>query len=87
MTVYMVERDLKGISMEDLARAQKAAIATAETMRGQGTDIRYIRSTFAPGDGRCMCLFEGESDAAVKALNDSAGLPYSRVVEALDLTP
>lgn len=87
MTVYMVERDLKGISMEDLAGAQKAAIATAETMRGEGGQIRYIRSTFAPGDGRCMCLFDGESAEQVKALNDTAGLPYGRVVEAMDLTP
>jgi hypothetical protein len=48
MSVYMVERDLKGISMEDLAGAQKAAIAKAAEMRGEGADISYIRSTFAP---------------------------------------
>ena len=87
MSVYMVERNLKGISMEDLAGAQKAAIATAEAMRADGKDIRYIRSTFAPDDGRCMCLFDGESAEQVKALNDSAGLPYDKVVAAMDLTP
>lgn len=87
MSVYMVERNLKGISMEDLAGAQKAAIATAETMRGEGQQISYIRSTFAPEDGRCMCLFDGESAEAVEALNTRAGLPYERVVAALDLTP
>lgn len=87
MTVYMVERDLKGISMEDLAGAQKAAIAQAQSMTGEGTDISYIRSTFAPEDGRCMCLFEAASDSDVKKLNDDAGLPYERVVNALDLTP
>jgi len=87
MTVYMVERDLKGISMEDLAAAQKAAISTAATMSGNGDPISYIRSTFAPEDGRCMCLFEGETEDQVKQLNDTAGLPYTRVVPALDLTP
>ncbi|MDJ1015402.1 MAG: DUF4242 domain-containing protein [Paracoccaceae bacterium] len=87
MSVYMVERNLKGISMEDLAGAQKAAIATAETMRGGGDQISYIRSTFAPEDGRCMCLFDGESAEQVAKLNDTAGLPYERVVEAMDLTP
>ncbi len=56
-------------------------------MRGGGTDIRYIRSTFAPEDGRCMCLFEAGSEGDVKRLNDEAGLPYNQVVEALDLTP
>ncbi|MBT8416764.1 MAG: DUF4242 domain-containing protein [Silicimonas sp.] len=86
MSVYMVERDLKGISMEDLGGAQKAAIAEAAKMRGEGSRIGYIRSTFAPDDGRCMCLFDGDSADEVKSLNDRAGLPYSRVVPAMDLT-
>lgn len=87
MKVFMVERDLKGISMENLAGAQKAAIGQAAHMSSAGTPIRYLRSTFAPEDGRCMCLFEAGSEADVKKLNDDAGLPYSRVVPALDLTP
>jgi uncharacterized protein DUF4242 len=87
MTVYMVERDLKGISMEALGGAQKAAINKAQEMSASGTNIKYIRSTFAPDDGRCMCLFEADTDAAVKRLNDEAGLPFNRVVRALDLTP
>jgi len=87
MTVYMVERDLKGIAMSDLAAAQKAAINTADAFTAGGTPIRYIRSTFAPEDGRCMCLFEAPSVEDVKKLNDEAKLPYSPVVEALDLTP
>lgn len=87
MSIYMVERNLKGISMEDLGGAQKAAIAKAKEMTADGTSVKYIRSTFAPDDGRCMCLFEATSDADVKRLNDEAGLPYERVVEALDLTP
>jgi hypothetical protein len=87
MSVFMVERDLKGIAMDDLAGAQKAAIAKAEQMRQQGSDVRYIRTTFAPEDGRCMCLFEADSETEVKRLNDEAGLPYNRVVPALDLTP
>lgn len=87
MSVFMVERDLRGISMEGLAAAQQAAISTAEAMRGQGTAISYIRSTFAPEDGRCMCLFEATSEQQVRQLNDDAGLPYQRVVAALDLSP
>lgn len=87
MSTFMVERDLKGIAMEDLAAAQRAAIGKAEEMRKDGTDISYVRTTFAPEDGRCMCLFNAASDADVRRLNDEAGLPYSRVVPALDLTP
>ena len=87
MPVFMVERDLKGIAMQDLTAAQKAAIGKADEMRQGGRDVRYIRTTFAPEDGRCMCLFEASSVADVKRLNDEAGLPYSRVVPAMDLTP
>lgn len=87
MSVFMVERDLKGISMEALGGAQKAAISRAKEMSAAGTEIKYIRSTFAPEDGRCMCLFEAGSSTVVKKLNDDAGLPYHRIVAALDLTP
>ena len=87
MTVYMVERNLKGISMADLGGAQQAAIRTAQQMTAEGSKISYIRSTFAPEDGRCLCLFDGASKEQVHQLNDTAGLPYDRVVEALDLTP
>ena len=87
MSVFMVERDLRGITMPGLAAAQQAAIAQGKHMTAAGTPIRYIRSTFAPKDGRCFCLFEGTSAADVKKLNDDAKIPYSRVVDALDLTP
>ena len=87
MSVYMVERSLGGISMDALGGAQKAAIGKAEEMTAAGTPVRYLRSTFAPEDGRCMCLFEAGSEADVKRLNDEAGIPYDRVVPALDLTP
>ena len=87
MTVFMVERSLSGISMEDLGGAQKAAIAKAEQMTAGGDQIAYIRTTFAPEDGRCMCLFEAKSEDQVRRLNDDARIPYDRVVPALDLTP
>ena len=87
MSVFMVERSLSGISMDDLGGAQKAAISKGDAMTAEGTPVRYIRSTFAPEDGRCMCLFEAQSSEDVKRLNDEAGLPYDRVVPAMDLTP
>ena len=87
MSVFMVERSLGGISMDDLGGAQRAAIDKGEQMTASGTPVRYIRTTFSPEDGRCMCLFEAQSSEDVKRLNDEAGLPYDRVVAAMDLTP
>ena len=48
---------------------------------------RYLRSLFIPGEARCMCLFEAEDETAVAAANLAAGLPFTRIVAALDLSP
>lgn len=87
MSVYMVERSLKGIAMSDLAAAQQAAIATSQRFSAEGTPVRYIRSTFVPESGACMCLFEASGADAVKRVNEAAKIPFDRVIEALDLTP
>lgn len=87
MAVYMVERDLKGITLDQLAAAQKRAIETGKALTAQGKPVRYIRSMFVPGEARCMCLFEAPRPEHVKELNETAQLPFSRIVEALDLSP
>ena len=87
MPVYMVERDLPGIEMDQLAAAQKAAIATSEKFTEDGKPVRYIRTTFVLGEAHCMCLFEAANPELVKEVNDTAKIPYTRVIEALDLTP
>ncbi len=87
MAVYMVERNLAGITMPELAGAQQAAIATSQRFTADGTPVRYIRSTFVPGEARCMCLFDAASAEDVKKVNETAKLPFERIVEALDLTP
>ena len=87
MQVYMVERSLKGIAMDQLAAAQQRAIHTAAEMRAAGTPVNYIRSTFVPESGQCLCLFSADSAAQVEALNEKAAIPFDKVVPALDLTP
>lgn len=84
-TVWMVERNLSGISKEQLAAAQGAAITEAGKCTAAGTPVRYLRSLFTPDDGRCWCLFEAIDASAVQKVNDAAKLPYSRIVEAFDL--
>jgi len=87
MQVYLVERSLKGIAMDQLAAAQQRAIQTAQQMSAQGAPIRYIRSTFVPETGACNCLFAAEDAQEVKTLNQRANIPFDNVVAALDLTP
>ena len=87
MAVYMVERSLPGIAVEELARTQQSAITTSRQFSEAGTPVRYLRSTFLPGEGRCFCLFEAADPVSVREVNETAGLPFSRIVEALDLVP
>jgi muconolactone delta-isomerase len=87
MAVYMVERDLPGITLEQLGGAQKAAIETSRRFTEEGKQVRYIRSTYVPGEARCLCLFEADNAQRVRDVNEAAQIPYTRVVEALDLTP
>lgn len=87
MSVYMVERELPGISMDQLAGAQQAAIDTSKQFTKDGKPVEYIRSMYVPGEDKCMCLFKAENADTVRQVNDAAKIPYNRVVEAMDLTP
>ena len=87
MAVYMVERDLPGVTMDQLGAAQKEAIEKSTQFTAEGKDVRYIRSIFVPGEARCMCLFEAPNPDVVKEVNEAAKIPFTRIVEANDLTP
>ncbi len=87
MPVYMVDRDLPGMTMEQLGAAQQAAIATTERFTAEGRDVRYLRSVFVPSEAHCMCLFEAPDSETVRAVNETAAIPFTRVTEAMDLTP
>ena len=51
MAVYLVERSLEGITMDQLGAAQKSAIEAGKRMTAGGKKVRYVRSTFVPGEG------------------------------------
>lgn len=87
MGVYLVDRNLPGVTQEQLAAAQRAAIDTSAKFTAQGKKVRYLRSTFVPGEAHCMCLFEAESPQVVKEVNEAAKIPFTRILDALDLTP
>jgi hypothetical protein len=44
MPIYAVQRKLPGISMEELAGAQKAAIATSNKFSDEGTPVNEAAS-------------------------------------------
>lgn len=85
MPKYMVERHLPGITSDQLSAAAARAKSTTAQMSEEGTPIRYLRSTFVPGEEKCYCLFDGPSTDAVEQANQRADIPYERVVEAMHI--
>lgn len=86
MARYMVERHLPGFGEEQLPAAAGAAKSTAAELTREGTPVQYVRSTFVPDGDKCYCLFDGSSEAAVREVQERAGLPFERIHEALFIT-
>jgi hypothetical protein len=87
MRLYMAERELPGVTLAELAEAKRAVEETSRDFTAAGRSVRYLRSTFGPVDGHCMCLVEADDAATVRAVNETAGVPFTRIVEAEELSP
>lgn len=85
MAVYMADRHLPGITLEQLVAMQKAAIDTSRRFTASGRPVRFIRSSWVPSEGHVMCLFEAENPHTVRDVNEAAGIPFTRILEAVDL--
>ena len=87
MKTYLVDRDLPGVTLEQLAAAQKAAIETSQRFTEEGNPVRYVRTAWVPSESYVMCMFEAENGQAVRDVNEAAGIPFTRILDAMDLTP
>ncbi len=87
MPTYVADRDLPGITLDQLGAAQRAAIETSQRFTAEGKPVRYIRSLFVPGEAHCLCLFEAPNAELVEEVNREAQIPFTRITEAMDLTP
>ena len=66
------------------AAARRARLVAAE-MRAEGSQVRFVKSTFVPVEDALICLFDAPSADLVRELARRAGLPIERVVEAVGL--
>jgi len=87
LPTFLVDRDLPGMTRDQLAAAHRAATETARRYRAEGKPVRYLRSLFLPDAARCLCLFEALDAECVRSLNDDAQIPFTSVTEALELSP
>ncbi len=87
MTLYLVDREIPGVTMDQLVAGQRAVMAVSQRFTARGEYVRYIRSTDLPDESRCMCWFEAPSAEAVAEVNEVAKVPFDRILEAIELTP
>ena len=86
MPTYPVERYWPGVTSELLLEALRRGRRVMEQMSGEGTPIRDISSTLIPSEEVVFSVYEGPSADAVRQLNERAGIPVSRIVEAIVIT-
>jgi hypothetical protein len=77
---YLVESYAAGPSAVDDARRRARQAAAI------GVGVRYVRTTFLPGDETILHLFEAPSASVLDAAGRLAALPFERIVEAVEGT-
>jgi hypothetical protein len=85
LRVFVAEWLVPEAGHEDLARLQAAAVRVCRQFEAEGRPVRYLRSLYVPGDGRCLCLFEAPSAARVRDVNEAGQLPFARILEAWEM--
>jgi Nickel responsive protein SCO4226-like len=83
---YLVERYWPGVTSELLLEALKRGRRVMEEISGEGTRVRDISCTLIPSEEVVFSVYEGPSATAVRQLNERAGIPVSRIVEAIIVT-
>jgi hypothetical protein len=80
---YLVERYWPGVTSGLLLEAIDRGRRVVEQMNREGTRVRNLSSTLLPGEDVVFSVYEGPSVDAVRQLNERAGIPVSRIVEAI----
>lgn len=86
MPTYLVERYWPGVTVQRLSEALGRVRQVMEEMSGQGMSIGDVSCTLIPAEEVVFSVYEGPSAAAVRQLNERAGIPFSRIVEAISMT-
>ncbi len=86
VATYLVERYWPGVTCELLLEALERGRRVMKEMQREGTCLRDISCTVIPGEEVIFSVYEGPSASAVRQFNERAGIPTSRIVEAISVT-
>jgi hypothetical protein len=79
---FLVEQYWPGVTAEAFELAAERVRASADEL---GAEIRVLHSTLVPGDEAAFCVFLASSPALVVEAYRRAGVPYERILDALDI--
>ena len=83
MPSYLIECYLPLSRRRELSATATRVRRAADAVAAEGAQIRYVGSTFLPGDELCLHLLEAESAEAVSRVSGHARIAFDRVVEAI----
>jgi hypothetical protein len=81
---YLVETYVPKIRAHDVRASGQRARSAARQLTREGAAVRYIRTTFLPGDETCFHVFEAASEEVVAEACLRAGLGSPRIVPAVE---
>jgi hypothetical protein len=84
-TTFLVEHYWPGITPDGFEAAAERVRESAAALASTGRRIRFLHSTLVPGDDAGFCVFDAESPAVVEQAYARAGVPYERVLDALEV--
>lgn len=85
MPAYIVERSLPGLTCKHLPALRHALMEASRRLTASGSRVSYRGSTFLPARSRCFCLFEASDSGLVRAVNETAHVPFIAIDEAIQL--
>jgi len=87
MPYFVVKRDLPGITPEALQGAGVRAKTCCAEMTKEGQAVRWVRSFYLPEAQQTHCYFEARDRQAVEEANNRAQIPFSEIIEVIEMTP
>ncbi|HEX8598250.1 MAG TPA: nickel-binding protein [Chloroflexia bacterium] len=85
MAIYIVERFLPGMTQEQVEKIQQSEKNLTQAAESAGGQIRHIRTIYVPGEVHYMSMFEAADPESLRAANEEAELPFTRIIEAAEL--
>lgn len=83
VSTYLVERYWPGVTSELIRDALGRERRVIDEMSVEGILVRDIGWTLIPSEEVVFSVYEGTSAAAVRQVSERAGIPISRLVEAI----